>query len=218
MNWSFIICTHDPNQDKLEDSIKTIIDLSIPFYEILVIGGLREKSHSFHNTSFIPFDESANPGWITKKKNQAATFAKYDHLCILHDYYAFDKNWYVGWNSLDKDWDIGCNKIYLINGARDWTDWCLWDHPTKGFGPLSYDEKMYTKNQYISGGFFCVKKDFFLANPLNETLMSHQEEDIEWSLRVRDSAKIRFNKNSIVRQIKFHRNMKKWRKFSKQNI
>jgi glycosyltransferase involved in cell wall biosynthesis len=215
MNWTFIICTHNPNQERIEDSINTILDLRIPKFEVIVIGGGEIKNQFSQNIRFIPFDESSKPGWITKKKNHAAQLAKFENLCILHDYYAFDKDWFAGWGQISDDWDICCNKISLINGVRDWTDWCLWDHPTFNHGPISYDEENLTNFQYVSGGFFCVKKDFILKHPLNEDLVSHGEEDVEWSLRVRNFAKIKFNKHSSARHLKFHRNMKKWRKYFK---
>lgn len=215
MNWSFIICTHDPNQEKIDSSICTIEDLRIPNYEIIVVGG---KRHSpLPNVRFLTFDETTK-GWLTKKKNDAAKIAKYENLCICHDYFAFDYEWYSGWlkrNTEINDWQVASNQIKLINGARDWADWISWDHPEVAQGRgISYNDQSNTNKQFIAGHYFVVKKDFFLKNLLDETLIQNEQEDVEWSLRIRNNAKIIFNPYSTVRHLKNHRHMRFWRKRS----
>jgi hypothetical protein len=51
---------------------------------------------------------------------------------------------------------------------------------------------------YISGAYFCVKKDFYLANPLNESLFWGESEDVEWSCRVRKLTDFKINTKSSV--------------------
>jgi hypothetical protein len=58
---------------------------------------------------------------------------------------------------------------------------------------------------YISGNYFLVKKSFILSNPLNEDLTWGMSEDVEWSLRIRDTAVIKCNGKSIVKHNKIHR-------------
>jgi GT2 family glycosyltransferase len=216
MNWTFIICTDDPNQDRVDFSIKTIEELKIPNYEIIVSGGERISPFENKNVLWLSFDENVKKGWITKKKNDAVKKSKYDNICVLHDYFAFDFNWYHEWlkfNQQHGDWNIACNQIKLINGARAYTDWVSWDHPEFKRGtPLRYENWSNTQYQYVSGGYFCIKKSFFLENLFSEDLISHQMEDIEWSLRIRKTWKLVCNHKSIVRHIKWHRDMKLWRK------
>lgn len=217
MNWTFIICTHDPNQERIDTSILTIDNLNIPNYEVIVIGGKRNKTHWHNdNVKFIEFNESLRPGWITRKKNIAAKIAKYENLCIFHDYFAFDYEWYTGWLKFEKEqheWNVACNPVYLINGARGWTDWITWDDPVyKKSKCLPYEDWSRTRYQYVSGGYFCIKKDFFLENLLSEELGSHEKEDIEWSLRIRDRWLLVCNYYSKVRHIKWHRDVRAWLK------
>jgi hypothetical protein len=171
MNISFIICTADPNQNSVETCINSITDLKIPNYEILVIGGEKNDNGIIftENISFISFDESTRKAWATRKKNIAAKTARYTNLCIMHDYFSFDSNWYTGWANIHEYWDVGCNPIESVNGERLYSDWVTWDDPVLGkHFPLSYSESSKTKNQYINGAYFLVKKNFFLANPMNE--------------------------------------------------
>jgi hypothetical protein len=215
MNWSFIICTSDPNVERIDTCILSIQDLQIPNYEIIVVGGKRTNLN-IENTFFLEFDETIRPGWITKKKNLGTKMSKFENLCIMHDYYAFDYNWYNKWtefNSSSPTWTVASNAIEGINGQRIRTDWITWDDlSVKGRQPIPYNDWSRSKNQFISGGFFLVKRLFFLENPLDENLTWNQKEDVEWSLRIRDRANIVCNSQSIVRQTKWHRELNRWRR------
>jgi hypothetical protein len=219
MNFSFIICTHEPDCERVDISIKTIEDLRIPNYEILVIGGKRTRTYDNSLVRFVEFNEEIRPGWTTKKKNDAAKLAQYQNLCIFHDYFAFDVRWYEGWlkfNAETSEWNVACNPIFLVNGSREWTDWITWDDPTYGKScPILYHDHSRTQYQYVSGGYFCIKKKFFLENLFSEELGSHEAEDIEWSMRIRPKWKLVCNPYSIVRHTKWHRDINKWRKHEK---
>ena len=79
------------------------------------------------------------------------------------------------------------NPIMLINGMRDYTDWIL-DHPDyPRQSTISYHDWEKTKWQYVSGGYFVVRKQFMIDNPFDENLSAGDEEDIEWSKRIKKS-------------------------------
>lgn len=214
MNFSFCIITDGSTvaKERIKLSISTIESLNIPNYEILCIGG-QDTFEDIKNINFkkLIFDESIKPAWITKKKNDIAKIAKYENLVIFHDYFIFETNWYNSYLNLEKNnilWDISCNPIIMIDNRRDYTDWITWDDPVYGKQKsINYHNWTMTKNQYISGGYFLVKKQFMLENPLNEELVANQEEDVEWSLRVREKAKIICNPYAFVKHTKWHRNM-----------
>jgi hypothetical protein len=214
MNFSFCIITDGSEiaKERIKETIKSIEELNIPNYEILCIGG-DSLFEDIKNQNFkkYTFDETIKTAWITKKKNDIAKISKYENLVIFHDYYVFDKNWYNGLLLIKKDFDecdICVNPVFLINGNRDFTDWVTWDHPEFGVHKsIDYDNWLLTKYQYVSGGYFIAKKDFMLKNKLNEDLVAGEEEDIEWSLRIRDHAVIICNKNSSVKHNKEHRNI-----------
>jgi len=214
MDFSFCIITDgsDLAKERIKEIIKSIELLNIPNYEILCIGG-NNLFDDIKNNNFkkYNFDETIKYAWITKKKNDIAKLSKYKNLVIFHDYYLFDLDWYTQYLNIKdefEDCDICLNPIFLQNGARDYVDWVTWDHPVFGKQKsINYDNKNLIKHQYISGGYFLVKKEFFLKNKLNEELTAGQEEDVEWSLRIRNFAKIIFNKNSHVRHNKQHRHM-----------
>lgn len=214
MDFSFCIITDgsDVAKERIKLTINTIESLNIPNYEILCIGG-QDTFEDIKNVNFkkFIFDESIKPAWITKKKNEIAKIAKYENLVMFHDYFIFEINWYKSYLEIKNrgiSWDISCNPVMMINNQRDYTDWITWDHPVYGKQKsINYHNWTMTKNQYISGGYFLVKKQFMLDNPFNEELVANQEEDVEWSLRVREKANIICNPYAFVKHTKWHRSM-----------
>ena len=215
LDFSFCIITDNSTEAcrRISQTVSSIRKLNIPNYEILVIGGEDNKfSGDLSDFRKINFDESSVSGWITKKKNNISKLCKYDNLVMFHDYFVFHKNWYEGYKKIYEDFsqcDVCSNPVFMIDGRREFTDWVTLDHPELGWGsPLNYNDWTQTQYQYISGGYFVVKKQFMLDNPLDERLASHQSEDVEWSKRIRNKAKIICNPYSYVKHNKQHRNLR----------
>lgn len=203
MNWTFGIITHEPTQHHLDAVLNSICDLNIPKYEIIVVGGSPVNRSDVYQ---IPFDDKNHSNWITKKKNLISQNACFENLVIMHDYVSFDANWYDGFENFGDEWDVCMNKILNTDGRR-FRDWVSYDALTiespwipPSFIP--YWDQTRTKRMYVSGTYFCVKRDFFCKNPLDESRVWGQNEDVEWSLRVRNNWNYRCNPNSIVRFLK----------------
>ncbi len=207
IRWTFGIVTGFEDRQRLDEIINSIRNLSIPEYEILLIGGGgNEFSNSAEDLRVIDFDESQKSKWITRKKNILAAEAKYENIVLMHDYHVFDKDWYVNFKSFGTDWEICSCPQYLITGARNPMDWSLWDKPDHGRAwSLDYDDWSQTQYMYISGGFFIVKKHVLQEEPLDESRGWNEEEDVEWSMRVRNKYVMKCNGGSVVRHNKWHR-------------
>lgn len=202
MDFTFGIITSYDDLQRLSDVIDSIRDQKIPNYEILVMG----------NDDYLPTEDttyvnmSSEHQFVTNKKNKIAEMAKYQNLVLIHDYYLFDKDWYQGYLNFGDDWDVCSNPQYLINGNRHFTDWVTWDHPTfPRWSSLDYDDWSQTKYMYQSGGYMLVKKDFLISIPFEQNRLWGTAEDVEWSLRMRDTANWKCNKLSSVRHNKVHR-------------
>lgn len=194
-------------QYRLSEVFSSICALNIPEYEILTVGPALVTE--VPNLRSILFDESVKPNWITRKKNLLVENASYENVVILHDYFVFDKNWYNNFLIFDNDWEICSNSQYLINGKRHFTDWVTWDDPMyPRWSALPYDEWSRTQYQYVSGGYYIIKRHVGLEEPLNENMTWGSAEDVEWSLRVRNKYLMKCNGNSIVRHNKVHRDAK----------
>lgn len=206
IDWTFGIITVYEDKDRLQQIIESIRALEIPNYEILFVGGGDSEGIEGIDIRKIDFDETVKDKWITRKKNIIAEEAKYDNIVLMHDYHIFHPDWYRNFVAFGTDWDICSCPQYLITGARNPMDWSLWDKP--GFGrawSLNYNDWSQTQYMYISGGFFIVKRYVLLEEPLNEDLVWNQEEDVEWSYRVRNKYVMKCNGNSPVYHNKWHR-------------
>ena len=206
IDFTFGIITIYEDKQRLNDIINNIRNLRVPNFEILIVGGGDSSGVDGPDVIKIDFDESIKPKWITRKKNILVQNAKYENIVLMHDYHLFDASWYEEFKKFGTDWDICSCPQYLVNGVRNVVDWALWDKP--GCGPawsLDYDDWTQTQYMYISGGFFLVKKNVMIEEPLDERRVWNDAEDVEWSLRVRNKYVMKCNGKSIVRHNKWHR-------------
>lgn len=221
--WTFGIVTDGKNSKQLNALIQSIIQQQIEEeFEIIIVGGFPANLNDipvYNNVKWLYFDETMRPGWITKKKNMIAKAAKYDNVCITHDYYLLDEGWYKGWK--DKyNFFIATNRINTLEGTRhsDWTidPWVMGTflnqnpqfvqqlrtefptHNPQYVVGLPYDMTGMEKLQYLSGGYFCAKKCALEAIPQDENLLWGQSEDVIWSQKARQRYTFQFNKDSIV--------------------
>lgn len=208
MNLTFGIMTTYDNIPQLNEVIASIQALNVPGVEIIVAGS--------YNNNDLPVlakgvEQILTFGWTPVKKNLVAKCARHENLVMIHDYYLFDKDWYERWVEFDKQghWDIASNPQYLITGKRHFTDWVIWDHPTlPRYHSLDYRDWSNTLYQYISGGYFLVKRDFLRQFPFDEKMQPGSPEDVEWSLRVRHRGVMVCNPLANVRHNKVHRDAK----------
>jgi glycosyltransferase involved in cell wall biosynthesis len=222
--WSFCIVSAKNNKETLAACIRKILSefKEDPNFEILAVGQDLEvpdelKSHvsivnfqeeifalSFKNVKTMLKEKKLRrlfykTGAISHKKNLAARMARFDKLCIMHDYIGIEEGWKAGFEKIDKDWNVAVTRVENQNGQRH-RDWMTWDYPGVNQGLLPYHA--YTPYMYISGAYFCVKRAFYLENTLDERLFWGDAEDVEWSIRVRSKTKFVMNTFSLVRYLK----------------
>lgn len=204
----------------------------IPEYEIILIGkGIPDPRIAIGGTGaekvrVIDFDDNLKPGWITKKKNIIAAEAKYENLCIVHDYYSIPNYWYSCLLSYwEKEWDILCCQVQTYGTAERSADWLVnpeiladfikdrpWavealmnaapheNHP-KYVNSLPYGVQDLWHIQYVSGGYILCKTDLLRTVPMNENMIwgDAPGEDVEWSERViAAGGTIKFNPLQLV--------------------
>lgn len=204
MQFTFGIVTDGGSDQLVEEVIDSIEQEGIPGYEVIVVGN---SDIDRKRTKVIPFDEEEKVGWITKKKNIITKAAKYSKIVYMHDYIALCGGWYEGMLEFGSRWDLCMTRVYNFSGER-FRDWCL--SPVVDLPPnlsrcrlLPYNIK--TGNEYISGGYWIGKKLFMLDNPLDESLVWGDSEDVEWSSRVIPKAGYVMNPLSAARCLRMKR-------------
>lgn len=188
--WSFGIITVE-NPPYLKEVISSIRHQEIPHYEVIIVGG----KENFGADIWLPFDESLKKGFITKKKNLIAQIAKFENLCILHDYVSLDSTWYNGFQYYGYNWLTCTNKIFNNDYTR-FRDWAVigndsWHDFDDNCKPpfnengrlLNYKLKLnniYARWFYYSGAYFCTKKEILLNTPFDESRIWGQGEDVKF--------------------------------------
>jgi hypothetical protein len=194
LNWTFGIPTDGENNLQFHNTIiDSIIAQDIKNYEIVFcIEKDRVLPLRYHTSPCrVVYCDTEKKAWITRKKNLIAGESLYENICLMHDYIMLGTKWYRGYKSFC-DWDVCMNPVLF--GKKRFYDWASYDHPRYGrSGLIPYHRQDLKNNMYISGGYFCVKKDFLLQNPFNEGLCWGQEEDVEWSKRIRRIWNLKFN-------------------------
>lgn len=207
INWTFGIVTSAKSSGHVANQIISIKSLGIKEFEILVIGGQEIIDKSVRH---IPIDETKPENTITHKKNLIAKFAKYENLVICHDYIGFHEDWAAGFEIFGNDWDVCITRVEDLKGRRFY-DWTSWDSPKyERYAAIPYDDLSQTKYQFIPGAYWIAKRSFMLMNPLNEKLNWGESEDVEWSLRIRES-NFKLNPFSKAIHLKKHRGYKFFR-------
>ncbi len=203
---TFGICTDYQDLYRLRMMVASIDAQHIPHYEIILMGGGNPWQHSIPSVGHLKQIPCAH--WIPVKKNWIAFESHFETIVMCHDYFEFAPHWYQEYIAYGWDWDVCSNPQRLSDGSRHATDWITWDDPFYGrYYSLPYQDITRTKYQYISGGYFLVKRDFMRKHPFNESMKPGEPEDVEWSLRIRDEANIRCNPNSYVKHNKIHRDV-----------
>ncbi len=211
--WTFTVITQSPNY---LPAIIQSIENECPDGQLIVVGGEKTWRTELDHVH-IPFDESEKPGWITRKKNLSLKWAKYDNLCIMHDYVALEPGWLEGFEKYGYDWLTCMTKVFNADGER-YRDWCLiyndaWKPPIDDQKPpaqggklLDYTDYTHGRWQYYSGAYFCVKREVLLEVPLDESLVQGAGEDVYWSrclYKHFGSSVFRMNFHSAVKLLKY---------------
>ena len=199
MSITFGLITDGNNEEMLYNSIKSILDARIDNSEIIVVGN---SDLDISGVKVIKFDESEKIGWITRKKNLIAQHSTKKILVILHDYLSLADTWkdFDQRSFLNEEWDVAVCKITNLDGTR-FRDLSLWPFNDRLLRLpftytlsclLPYKNISVANLMYINGSTMIVRRDYFLKNPLDESRSWGQGEDVEWSIRLRDSWKLKF--------------------------
>lgn len=208
---SFCIVTSGRDDRQLQTCIDSIVALNIPKYEIVFVGGDTTTIQETDIVRWIPFNESirahiivaGKPGIpINMKKNLAVRNAKNDICVVIHDYLTFDPDWWVEFEKFGTDWDLCVHQNILKNGARG-DGWRIDRHPLLPRGCMvPYDMIDFAQYMAIAGNYYCIKREKFLAEPLNEDLLWGQADEMEWSRRIVPKSHIQCNPRCIYRYMK----------------
>lgn len=225
MKISYGVCVSPNYNEEWLHNLVTSIETQnhVDEWEIILIGEIDKLRD--HDLTYVEFDDSERPGHITKKKNILARVARYENLCLMHDYMKLDSSWFEGVVKTDinhPNWKVMLNPVITKEGDPS-ASWIVdpdimqsvinmnseyytsllmknaqGENAAKYVAGLPYNVDDLSHIQYVPGGFFLVKTQVLLDHPFDETLVWGMSlgEDVEWSRRLRHAG-IRFTPNSL---------------------
>lgn len=185
--WTFGIITVGTRNDWLEKIIKSIRDLNIPEYEIIVCGKYYDRGEP--DVSYIHFEEQDDKGWITKKKNLICAAAKYENIVVTNDRILYNPDWFTGMKKYGNFFEsLGCVQK-LDNGQRvgDWMTFgeeCRKANHKFPRRPGMLEYRDWDEWSYIVGSLNIIKKsvwqkekwdeDLFWVDAIEDGVICHQ--------------------------------------------
>ena len=213
--WSFGIITDGQREDWLENEINSIISLKIPHFEILICGPYNGEKRNV--VKIVQF-KSDKP-LICAKKNLICKNAKYENICITHNKFIFNKNWYTGMKKYGNYFEILSCKIQDHDRTRagDWITYgSKWDKISK-IGLMNYMD--WDKYGYLDGGLYILKKSVWKSVPWNSKLLWGEGEDLDISRRFYENGYVsRINIFSICNTLKWNHGKFKLFEFNNQKL
>lgn len=197
MNVSFIIITNNQKKDELNFQIKSIRNLNIPKYEIILVGIIDDKYKNNNDIKWIEDKFNAERGSLGGMRNNACNIAKYENLVISDDDMLFMENWYENFENINNDFDIITPRVKLPDGTRFWDHACYMS-PQKGHIMLNPEED--DDYLYMSGGqSWIIKKNVWNQVKWDEEFLIYKmkslgdyhkgmhNEDTDFALRCRQN-------------------------------
>lgn len=179
-SWSFIVLAQGdrtPNVLALLDRLKAAgktVD-----HEVIIVGP-RLEEYSDYDVFVFNKEYRRDYAQIGLKKNEAACFASNANLCIMHDRYVIDDNFFPGFDTFGYDFDIVAVSQRYQTGE-----------PYPFYGeltgkPLIWSVPIHTENHqeyrpthFVNGGFAVFKRATFEEIGYNSLLAWNEAEDVE---------------------------------------
>ncbi|WP_320820878.1 hypothetical protein [Thalassolituus sp.] len=181
--WSFGIITNGKKQEQVENLVRSIQNLNIPNYEVLICGTFLITSE--HMESVVVIDDVITDDLrapISVKKNKIASLAKFENLILLHDRYVFPLDWYENMLVYGNYYELLIIKNIGPSGGRvnDWSSFYGMPSQIKGLSRLlpysSWNEEWFSQ-----GGIVVIKRSIYNRLSIDERLFWGELEDVQFS-------------------------------------
>ena len=179
-DWTFAVLTQGKRIDNLTAFFDSIRRFDPHFeHEILVCGPKLPEMDRYRLT-YLRKEYREELAEISRKKNDIADAASGANLCIVHDRYRLDANFFAGFERFGYDFDFLTVPQYYECGTH-FPAYCAFSGKTLNWStPLDCtDYNSLTETQYLNGGFLIAKTQTLREIRFNHILFWNQAEDVE---------------------------------------
>lgn len=202
-SWTFGIPFGGKNSIWVEELILSIVNQKIPNYEIIICGPYRNKDFiNNYNLKIITDVKLENDIRIPicHKKNKIIKNASFENICILHDRFLLQRNWYIKMKEYGNYFDYLCLPTKDLNMNRFDVDWMEFNFPIsqKYKRNKSFEYSKWSPNIIIQGGVVIGKANLLKKHLLDERIHWGELEDMHLSkVAYLDGSLINIDKNNF---------------------
>lgn len=179
-SWSFVILAQGGRTATVIALLDQLRRLAAGLiYEVIIVGP-RLKEYAGYDVFVFDKEYRQDYAQISLKKNEAARFASNANICIMHDRFLLDDNFFTGFAAFGYDFDfVAVNQRYATGepypfyGEQSGNP-MVWSVPIHA---STYQD--YRPTHFVNGGFMIFKRVMFDAIGFNALLAWNEAEDVE---------------------------------------
>lgn len=178
--WTFGILTQGKKVDLIERFCRSVREFGGPSHEILIVGP-RHSVYDPYQPTYIDKNYSTTFSDICVKKNDIVERAQHENICVLHDRYILNKDFFTGFEEFGYDFDYLTIRQHHASG-KIYPSYCgMQEGGDLIWGPVFEcgNENETWNRHYLNGGLIIAKRTLLRAVPFNALIFHNQAEDVE---------------------------------------
>ncbi|HIV70736.1 MAG TPA: glycosyltransferase [Candidatus Aquabacterium excrementipullorum] len=196
--WTFGLLTQGKKVALVERLCRTIREFGGTAHEIIIVGP-RNDAYEPYAPVYIDKTYSTQLADICVKKNDIVDRASHENLCILHDRYWLNPDFFSGFDLYGYDFDFITIRQQHQSG-KNYPSYCaIDDHKHLIWGPIYEcgNENQTWNRHYLNGGLLIAKRALLRRVPFNPLIFHNQAEDVELARQMEShSVVLRINRHA----------------------
>lgn len=178
--WTFGVLTQGKKVEIVARLCKTIRDFGGSDHQIIIVGPYN-TAYDNYSPIYIGKQYSEKLSDICIKKNDIVDIADHENLCILHDRYWLDENFFIGFEEFGYDFEFLTIRQHHQSG-KNYPSYCAINDRSHLIWGGIYEcgnENQTWNRHYLNGGLVVAKTELLKLVPFNALIFHNQAEDVE---------------------------------------
>lgn len=178
--WTFGILTNGRKVKEVTDFCRSVREYGGNDHEILIVGPA-DESYEPYNVSYVADNSNQNFASICMKKNALVAKSKHENVCITHDRYVLNEDFFTGFEEFGYNFDFITVRQFHESG-KIYPSYCaIQDGGNLSWGPIFnvLDDRWTWTSNYLNGGLIIAKRSLLVDHPFNDLIFHNQAEDVE---------------------------------------
>jgi len=179
-SWTFGILTQGKKVELVKDFCMSVREFGGDDHEIIIVGP-HNAAYAPYKVKYIEKSYSSAFSDICVKKNDIVEIASHENVCILHDRYVLNKDFFSGFEEFGYDFDFITIRQHHESG-KIYPSYCAMDDGGNLIWGRIYEcgsENATWGRHYLNGGLIIAKRALLQEVPFNALIFHNQAEDVE---------------------------------------